>query len=123
MRDAFGILCAVALALLLARLLCGCTLMPPPIDPHPPEPEPVPTVDPVDVDDCDRAGARLEELQCYTDDGLPTWEGPGGTWADRCREEAKHGIDYHPECVAAIESCEARNAAAKGELCPAVGAP
>ena len=118
MRDAFGILCAVALALLLARLLCGCTLMPPPIDPHPPEPEPVPTVDPVDVDDCEMIDAILYELQCRDEGGLPLWQDPvGRPYADYCRQQLAKGVPWRTDCMVQIVTCEQLNPAAKGEWC------
>lgn len=124
---------------LLALLLGACQPLPGPgpVDPDPPPEDAGADVSPpprdagedaspdAGVDDCERAGARLEELQCRDADGLATWVDPFGkrTFADECRDALTRGIDYHPACLATIADCTERNDAARGLLCRDGGAP
>jgi hypothetical protein len=119
---------------LLPLLALACSPAPAPVPPGPvPPPPPVDAGADVEdggiiADDCELARARLQALQCRTDDGDPTWEGPvldgkRQSFADVCRDAASHGLNYHPECIQTIRDCSERNAAAKGDVCWETVAP
>lgn len=118
MRDAFGILCALALAFFVATLL-QCTVVPPPVDPEPPPPPaPVEDAGPGPADDCAMLDAILFELQCRDEAGLPLWQDPiGRPFADYCRRELEKGVPWRVDCAVRIQSCDQLDAALKGECC------
>jgi hypothetical protein len=70
------------------------------------------------LDDCGRAGATLERLQCRDSAGAALWLTPEGvTFAEACRYAFADGRDWHAECLATIRACDEVGAAYRGELC------
>ena len=70
------------------------------------------------LDDCGRAGATLERLQCRDSAGAALWVTPEGvSFAEACRYAFADGRDWHAECVATIRACDEVGAAYRGELC------
>ena len=81
-------------------------------------PVPPPHVEPVDASDCERAGARLEQLGCRTPAGVPLWRTPGGSpFSEACERAASDGRDWRADCLATIESCAEINDASRGVIC------
>lgn len=81
----------------LVSLLVSCSAAPPP------GPDPIPLPE----DACDKAEARLRELDCRRPDGGPAWETPGGrSFAVECRYAASDGRDWGAMCLWRVESCE-----------------
>ena len=65
--------------------------------PRPPAPKPVP----VEASACERAGARLAELECEEA------KGPDGTpFAEACAAAAEDGRDWRPDCIALVTRCD-----------------
>lgn len=105
------------LAVLLA-LATACTVAPLPVPVPPPDPEPLPPApDPQPIDPaeaCQAAEDTLKWLQCMRPDGQLWHVGFG----QACTDAYQDGRNWNPQCIRAIESCEALEAAYRGELCP-----
>jgi hypothetical protein len=88
-----------------------------------PGPAPIPPVDPVEpipvVDNaCMRAEEKLRELKCERPGGQPWAETKAGTpFHEACERAAADGRDWHPDCIAAILSCDEVDLAYTGEMC------
>lgn len=77
-----------------------------------------PIREPVSGEQCAAAGDRLRALQCTTPDGTPLWQTPEGTpFRDACERAAVDGRNWHPECLATIESCDELEDAYRGKKC------
>jgi hypothetical protein len=112
--------------LALCVLLTACTTCttppvpePTPPDPQPadagPPPTPTPDAQPVDpVEACNAAEATLKWLGCMRPDGKLWHVG----FAQACVDAYNDGRDWNARCIAVIESCDALEAAYRGELCP-----
>lgn len=76
-------------------------------------PEPIP----VDPGACERAGERLEQLQCQAPWG-PAWLTPqGAPFAEACLAAAADGRPWHAQCLARIRDCGEIGARYSGKLC------
>lgn len=101
--------------IVVALVLGGCTPTPGPIPPPAPDasdsggPAPTPPADaaPAPVDACAAAEAKLLALACKDSRGRllggPTLHGE--TWSALCRENAAHGVDMQPGCIASKTTC------------------
>jgi len=68
--------------------------------------------------DCERAGERIEKLQCRNPSGKPLWVTPrGATFAEACVTAAKDGRDWNANCIARMKSCDELLQRTRGELC------
>jgi hypothetical protein len=72
---------------------------------------------PATDDDCAQAEARVFALQCRTDTGVPLWQTPAGaSFRDACRAALADAPrrDWHPACIARLESCADLNRVVAG---------
>ena len=98
--------------LVLCALLAGCAVTP--LPKPPPDPEPF---DPAEA--CQAAEDTLRRLECKRPDGHPWHTSPKGIrFGKACLDAYQDGRNWNPQCIRAIESCDALEAAYRGELCP-----
>ena len=103
-----SVLCWGALAFAWSAL-SGCSV-------YVPGPAPDPHVAPVESSECAAAGARLEELHCFSKSGAPLWRTPEGSpFSEACERAAADGRDWHAALIARIEDCSQLEAAYRGE--------
>lgn len=86
--------------------------------PPPPLPEPPPNVHPPTMESCERAEAKLAELDCRRDDGTPWARTPAGAhFADACKSALADGRTWTPQCLSRMTDCSQLGAAFRGAWC------
>jgi hypothetical protein len=105
----------LALVAGLALALAACASAPGP------KPGPMPPLPPVHIptmESCDKAQAKLEELECKRDDGAPYARTKGGTpFAEACRRALADGRPWMSNCISRIPDCSYLHRAYRGEWC------